>query len=59
MIGAYAFVSIFLFVVARYVCMRFCMQGRIQHPRYIWVWWVESGLVWGWILQLFKYFTLF
>ena len=33
MIGAYAVVSIFLFVVARYVCMRFCMQGRIDHPR--------------------------
>ena len=38
------------------------VQGRKEHPRptsYMWGWCLESGLVWGWILQILKYFTLF
>lgn len=27
-------------------------------PSYIWGWWLESGSVWGWILQICQYFTL-
>ena len=30
-----------------------------QIPRYIWGLWLKSGLVWGWILQFFRYFTFF
>ena len=30
-----------------------------QTPRYIWVRWLETGIVWGWILQFFQYFTSF
>ena len=37
-------------------------QGRIEHsrpPDISGVGWLEPGLVWGCILQLFQYFTLF
>ena len=27
-------------------------------PRYIWSWWLGSGLIWSWIWRLFQYFTL-
>ena len=35
----------------------FWMQGRIEHN--IWGWWLESGLVWSWILFLSQHFSIF
>ena len=30
-----------------------------QNIRYIWGWWLEAGLIWGWIPKLLQYFTSF
>ena len=35
------------------------LTTQTQTPRYIWGQWLETGIVWGWILHLFHYFTSF